>query len=73
LNIQFETGHPEAFIEGLKIIPMQALMRFYRQMPSLLTLCIDWSFTNVVCKNILLSNTDAIHIETFEQKKFTLL
>jgi hypothetical protein len=38
-------------------------------------LCIDWVSTNVVYKIplILLSNTDAIHIETFEQKMEPLL
>jgi putative hydrolase of the HAD superfamily len=73
LNIQFETGQisREAFIDLQNSFPMQALMRFYRHgVPSYSISFIDWSFSNVVYKIplILLSNTDAIHIETFEQK-----
>jgi hypothetical protein len=49
---------------------MQAMMRFYRHGVPSYWFCIDWVSTNVVYKIplILLSNTDAIHIETFEQK-----
>jgi putative hydrolase of the HAD superfamily len=77
LNIQFETGQisREAFIEGLQnSFPMQALMRFYRHGVPLISFVSIGVSTNVSTNRyFLLSNTDAIHIETFEQKMEPLL
>jgi hypothetical protein len=77
LNIQFETKYPEAFIDGLQnSFPMQALMRFYRHGVPFYSI----SFVSIgVSPNVMqntayfFSNTDAIHIETFEQKMEPLI
>jgi putative hydrolase of the HAD superfamily len=79
LNIQFETGQiSRAFIEGLQnSFPMQALMRFYRHgVPSYSISFVSIEFLQMLSTKyrlFLLSNTDAIHIETFEQKMEPLL
>jgi putative hydrolase of the HAD superfamily len=76
LNIQFETGQisREAFIEGLqKFIPNASADEILQAWSAiLLDFLVSIEFLQMLSTKyrlFLLSNTDAIHIETFEQKK----
>jgi hypothetical protein len=54
---------------------MQALMRFYRHGVPSYSISLSIEFLQMLSTKyrlFLLSNTDAIHIETFEQKKLLL-
>jgi putative hydrolase of the HAD superfamily len=80
LNIQFETGQisREAFIEGLqKFIPNASADEILQAWSAiLLDFLLSIEFLQMLSTKyrlFLLSNTDAIHIETFEQKMEPLL
>jgi putative hydrolase of the HAD superfamily len=80
LNIQFETGQisREAFIEGLqKFIPNASADEILQAWSAiLLDFLVSIEFLQMLSTKyrlFLLSNTDAIHIETFEQKMEPLL
>jgi putative hydrolase of the HAD superfamily len=68
--------YPEAFIEGLqKFIPNASADEILQAWSAIFTdFFVSIEFLQMLStKYFFASNTDAIHIETFEQKKFTFL